>query len=303
MVAQPYLQKQLLPNGTVIPSPYLAGNPALQSDLYATKGQISGTEANGNQEYDALQVTLQQRFSHGLSGQFGYTWSKSMTDSTGFYGAGTLASSASAYIQDLYNRKAEWGPSYIDLTHVVTAFLTYDLPVGRGRAFGKNMNRAADAVIGGWQLNSIISVHSGFPITESASDASGTNARSARANCVSAPDILGTSVDATIANSPSVGGYRYYINNGNFTQPVAGTFGNCGIGTFRGPGFAETDLSVSKRFHITERQNLEFRSEWINAFNDVLLQAPTHSVSSASNGLITSSTLNRNIQFGLKYNF
>ncbi|HEX4231840.1 MAG TPA: carboxypeptidase regulatory-like domain-containing protein [Bryobacteraceae bacterium] len=303
VVAQPYLQKQLLPNGTVIPSPYLSGNPALQADLYATKGQISGTEADGNQEYDALQVTLQQRLSHGLSGQFGYTWSKCMTDSTGFYGGSTLASSASAYIQNLYDRKSEWGPCFNDLEHVVTAHFSYDLPVGRGRAFGKNMNRVADAAIGGWQLNSIISVHGGFPLTESGSDASGTNSRGARADCVSAPDILGTSVDATIANSPSVGGYRYYINNGNFTQPVAGTFGDCGVGTFRGPGFAETDLSVSKRFHITERQNLEFRSEWINAFNNVLLQAPTHSVSSASNGLITSSTLNRNIQFGMKYNF
>lgn len=110
-------------------------------------------------------------------------------------------------------------------------------------------------------------------------------------------------MNASIATTPSVGGYRYYINNGNFTQPVAGTFGNCGVATIRGPGFAETDLSVSKKFHFTERQNLEFRSEWINAFNNVLLQAPTHSVSSASNGLITASTLNRNIQFGLKYNF
>ena len=74
------------------------------------------------------------------------------------------------------------------------AYFSYDLPVGRGRAFGKNMNRAAYLVIGGWQLNGIVSVHGGFPLTESASDASGTNARSARANCVSQPTILGSSV-------------------------------------------------------------------------------------------------------------
>jgi len=303
VVAQPYLQKQLLPNGTVVNSPYLSGNPTLQADLYATKGQISGTEADGNQEYDALQVTLQQRLAHGLTGQFGYTWSKCMEDSSGFYGGGTLTASTSAYIQNLYNRKSEWGPCFVDLTHVVTAHLTYDLPLGRGRTFGKSMNRIADSVIGGWQLNSIVSLHGGFPITETATDASGTNARSARANCVSAPAILGESVDASTVNSPSVGGYRYYINNGNFTQPVNGTFGNCGVATIRGPGYAETDLSVSKKFQFREKQNVEFRSEWINAMNSVLLQAPTHSVSSTSNGLITSSTLSRNIQFGLKYNF
>jgi hypothetical protein len=305
VVAQPYLQKQLLANGTVALSPYLSGNPALQSDLYNTKGQISGTEANGNQEYDALQVTLQQRLAHGLSGQFAYTWSKCMTDSTGFYGGGTLASSASPYIQNLYNRASEWGACFNDLTHVVSAHLSYDLPLGRGRTFGNNMNKVADALVGGWQFNSIVSVHGGFPLTESGTDASGTNARSARANCVSAPAILGNAINATLSNTnnASAGGYRYYINNGNFTQPANGTFGNCGVSTFRGPGFAETDLSVSKKFHLTERQNLEFRSEWINAFNNVLLQAPNHSVSSASNGLITSSTLNRNIQFGVKYNF
>ena len=165
------------------------------------------------------------------------------------------------------------------------------------------MNKLVDAVAGGWELNGIISVHGGFPITEQASDASGTNARSARANCLTTPTILGESVEASLANSPSVGGYRYFINNGNFSQPSAGTFGSCGVDTFRGPGFAESDLSISKKFHVTERQNLELRSEWINAFNNVLLQAPNRSVSSTSDGLITASTLNRNIQFGLKYNF
>jgi hypothetical protein len=289
------LQAAYVGHGTVVNSPYLSGNPTLQADLYATKGQISGTEADGNQEYDALQVTLQQRLSHGITGQFGYTYSKCMEDSSGFYGGGTLTASTSAYIQNLYNRQSEWGPCFVDLTHVITAHLTYDLPIGRGRTFGKNMGKAADAVVGGWQLNSIVSLHGGFPLTETATDASGTNARSARANCVSAPAILGETVDASLANSPSIGGYRYYINNG--------TFGNCGVATIRGPGFVETDLSVSKKFQIREKQNLEFRSEWINATNSVLLQAPTHSVSSASNGLVTSSTLSRNIQFGLKLNF
>jgi hypothetical protein len=306
VVAQPYLQKQLLANGSVINSPYLSGNPTLQNDLYNTSGQISGTEANGNQEYDALQVTLQQRLAHGLSGQFGYTWSKCMEDSIGFYGAGTEAAPTSAYVQNLYNRKAEWGPCFVDITHVITAHLSYDLPLGRGRMFGKNMNRALDAVVGGWQLNSIVSVHTGLPITETGTDASGTKARSARANCVATPAILGESVNASLANTPSVGGYRWYVNNPAapyFTQPTNATFGNCGVGTFRGPGFAETDLSVSKQFHFSERRNLEFRSEWINATNSVLLQAPTRSVSSASNGLITSSTLPRNIQFGMKFNF
>ncbi len=317
VVAQPYLQKQLLPNGTVIPSPYLAGNPTLQADLYATKGQISGTESNGNQEYDSLQVTLQQRLSHGLQGQLGYTWSKCMSDSVGFYGSGgaPLNDAQSAYVQNLYNRAAEWGPCFIDLTHVITAHMTYDIPLGRGRTFGKNMNRAVDSVVGGWQFNSIVSLHTGFPITENATDASLTNARSARANCLATPVLLGDSINGAILNTVgktplTAGGFLYYNNLNSasvhpfFSQPSSGTFGSCGNGSFRGPGFVETDLSVSKKFNIGEKRNLEFRSEWINATNSLLLQAPgSRSVSSATNGLISGSTLARNIQFGMKFNF
>jgi hypothetical protein len=317
VVAQPYLQKQLLPNGTVALSPYLAGNPTLQADIYATKGQISGTEANGNQEYDALQITLQQRLTRGLSGQVGYTWSKCMTDSVGFYGSSgaPLNDANSAYSQNLYNRAGEWGACFIDVSQVLTGHLTYDLPVGRGRSFGSNMNKAVDAVVGGWQLNSIVSAHTGFPITENATDASTTGARSARANCLATPNLLGDSINGAILNTPgktpvTAGGFLYYNNLNSssvhpfFSQPSTLTFGSCSNGSFRGPGYLESDLSLSKKFQITEKRNLEFRTEWINATNTLLLQAPgSRSVSSATNGLISGSTYNRNIQFGMKFNF
>jgi len=316
VVAQPYLQKNVTAAGTLVNSPYLAGNPTLQADLYATGGQLSGTEANGNQEYDSLQATLQQRLSHGLQGQLGYTWSKCMSDSVGFYGSSgaPLNDAQSAYTENLYNRAAEWAPCFIDLAHVITAHLTYDLPLGRGRTFGKNMNRAADLVVGGWQFNSIVSLHSGFPITENAS-ITVQSARSARANCLAAPVLLNESVNGTALNVPgktpvAVGGYLWFNNQNSssthpyFSQPAANTFGSCSPGSFRGPGYAETDLSLSKKFNITEKKNIEFRSEWINATNSVLLQAPgSRSVASATNGLISGSTLPRNIQFGMKFNF
>jgi hypothetical protein len=292
VVAQPYLQRQLLANGTTIPSPFLSGNPALQSDI----GNISGTEANGNQEYDALQVTLQKRLAHGLSGQFAYTWSKCMTDSIGFYGDGSQSAPASAYVQNLYNRAAEWGPCLNDATHVVSAFASYDLPFGRGRAFGKNMNKVANAFVGGWQVNTIMSFHGGFPLTITASDNSGTKARSARANCLTTPVIFGE------RNSPR-GGYQWFDpSNTYFAPPAAGTFGSCGVGTVRGPGLHTADLSLSKKFQFTEFQNVEFRAEFINAFNVPILNAPTRSLGT-NLGLLQSSQSPRNIQFGLKYNF
>jgi hypothetical protein len=292
VVAQPYLQRQLLSNGTTIASPYLSGNPTLQNDI----GNISGTETNGNQEYDALQVTLQQRLSHGLTGQLAYTWSKCMTDSIGFYGDGSQSAPTSAYTQDLYNRAAEWGPCLNDTTHYTTAFLTYDLPFGRGRAFAKNMNKVANALVGGWQVNGILSLHTGFPLTITGSDNSGTKARSARANCLAPAQIFGE------MNSPK-GGYEWFNPAATYFAPAsAGTFGSCGVGTVRGPGLETVDLSVSKKFQFSEHQNLEFRSEFINATNTPILNAPTRSLGSTL-GLLQSSQGARNVQFALKYNF
>jgi hypothetical protein len=82
-----------------------------------------------------------------------------------------------------------------------------------------------------------------------------------------------------------------------------GTFGTCGVGTVRGPGLSTADLSLSKKFRFTESQNLEFRAEFINAFNHPILNAPTRTVGNATFGVIQSSQGARNIQFGLKYNF
>ncbi len=83
MVALPYLQKQLHADGSITPSPFLSGNPTFQSEL----SQISGTASIGNMRYDALQATLQKRFSGGLQGHIAYTYSKCMTDSIGYFGA------------------------------------------------------------------------------------------------------------------------------------------------------------------------------------------------------------------------
>jgi Carboxypeptidase regulatory-like domain len=117
MVPMPYLQEQLLPNGTVVPSPYLSGNPTLQNEI----SQISGTASNGNQSYNALQVVVSKRLSEGLQYNVAYTYSKCMTDSSGYYGSwGGQTTPTSPYWQNLYDQKAEWGPCYYDVTHVLT---------------------------------------------------------------------------------------------------------------------------------------------------------------------------------------
>ncbi len=295
MVPMPYLQEQLLSNGSVIPSPYLAGNPTLQSEI----GQISGTASNGNQSYNALQATLQKRLSNGLEGQLAYTYSKCLTDSSGYYGSwGGQTTPTSPYWQNLYDKKAEWGPCYYDVQQVVTGYITYDIPLGRNRTFGKNMNKALNAVVGEWQVNAIASFHGGFPLTISAGDASGTNSRGARANCNGPVDY--TNYENAPLSEGLTGGYQWFTNSA-FSQPVSG-FGTCGVGTVRGPGLHNVDMSVSKFFAITEKQNLEFRSEFTNLTNTPILNSPNAGYGTTL-GAITSAQGARNIQFALKYHF
>ena len=290
-VPMPYLQKEMLANGTVVNSPYLAGNPTLQSEI----GQISGTATNGNQSYNALQAVLQKRLGGGLDASVAYTYSKCMTDSSGYYGSwGGQTTPTSPYWQNLYDKKAEWGPCYYDAEHVLTSYATYDIPVGRGRKFGSNMNRFADAIVGGWQVNGILQLHTGFPLTISASDASGTNSRGSRANCIAPVDILGEH------NSPA-GGYQWFDPSA-FTPAAPGTFGTCGVGTVRGPGLHTLDLSLAKFFNFTERQKLEFRAESINLTNTPILNSPNAGLGSTL-GLLNSSQGARNLQFALKFHF
>lgn len=292
MVAMPYAQRFLLPNGSVVDGPYLAGNPTLKGEI----GQISGTASNGNQSYNALQAVLQRRLAQGLSFQANYTWSKCLSDSIGYYGAGGQSAPTSAYWQNLYDKKSQWGPCFYDVEHVFSGYVTYDLPFGRNRTFGKNINKVVNAFIGDWQVNALANFHGGFPLTINAVDKSGTKARSARANCI-APAVVYGERDAPA----NLGGGYQWFSPASYAQPTSG-FGNCGVGTVRGPGLHTVDLSLSKLFNTTEHQNLELRGEFINVSNTPILNAPARSIGS-NLGVVASSQGARNIQLALKYNF
>jgi hypothetical protein len=149
-------------------------------------------------------------------------------------------------------------------------------------------------VVGDWQINGILSLHTGFPLTVSGSDASGTNSRGARANCIAPANEFGRQ------NSPE-GGYQWFDPN-SYAPAITGTFGSCGVGTVRGPGLHNLDLSLAKFFNITERQKIEFRAESINFTNTPILNSPNAGLGSTL-GLLNSSQGARNVQFGLKYLF
>ncbi|HEY1678506.1 MAG TPA: TonB-dependent receptor [Candidatus Sulfotelmatobacter sp.] len=299
MVPFDYAQRLLLPNSScatppcTAPSPYFAANPTLYGVL-GSSATVSGTKSNGTMRYNSLQAVLQKQMSHGLQYQVSYTFSKCMSDSTGYYGAWNNALSASAYWQNVYDQKSEYAPCYYDATHVVSAYAIYDLPFGRGKMLGKSANRAVNGVIGGWEVSPIVSFRTGWPLpVYGASDNSGTFGRGARADCNGIPSITNTFL-------PGIG-RQWFVNSGEFTNPDVGTFGNCSpqLSGLRSPHYTDIDLSLHKDFSITERFRLQFRTDFINAFNHVQYNAPNMSLGTTM-GQITGAQPPRNIQLALK---
>jgi hypothetical protein len=288
-LAQPswYFQKRLMPDGTTQPAPYVAGNPAL-----AGLNSINATTSDGNQRYDSLQATARKRLGHGLEYQFAYTWSKGMTDSRGYYGEAGQSSTQPGTPQNTYNRKAEWAPSYFDASQMFTFTAVYDLPFGRGQAVGANWNKVLDKIAGNWRFSSLMSLRSGFPLTITATDRSGTQSNNPRANLIADP-----------TGTRGVGPNTTWFNTAAFRQPLAGTFGSEGVGVVRGPGMKNLDLSLQKTFPIREAKRIEFRAEAFNSTNTPLFNAPDVGVNSAQFGQIQVAQGERNIQLALKFYF
>jgi Carboxypeptidase regulatory-like domain len=298
IVPTPYLQKTLT-NGVPTPGLYFTGNPTLIADL----SQVSGTASTGFQTYHALQAVLQKRISNGLEGQVAYTWSHCMTNNSGYYGswgAATQATPGSPYYQNLYDPHADYSSCYFDSKNILAAYATYDLPIGRGKMIGSNMNSVVNAVVGGWQASTIISLHSGFPLAVyEATDVSNTNSRGIRPNCISTSmQVFGRKASV---NNGAFQGYQYLSPSG-YAEPAANTFGNCPLqGPQTGAGYADTDLGVLKNIHLTESKYFQFRGDFLNAFNNVQLGHPNTNFPSSTFGLVNTSQPARNIQFALKF--
>ena len=233
IVPMPYLQKTLT-NGVPTPGLFFTGNPTLINDL----SQVSGTASTGFQTYHALQTVLQKRVKNGLKGQLAYTSSRCMTNNIGYYGSGgtaTQAANGSPYYQNLYDPHADYASCYFDAKSILSAYATYELPIGKGKLIGNNMNSVVNSVVGGWQVSSIVSLHTGFPLGVSeATDTSKTNSRGPRPNCDST-QMQSFGRRPSVTNG-AFGGFQYIGPNG-YSEPAPGAFGYCpSQGPREGPG-------------------------------------------------------------------
>jgi hypothetical protein len=275
---------QYIPVGTR-PNPYLGA------------GFFWYTEANNS--YNGLQIDLSRRLSRGLEVRANYTWSKNLDMNSGLTGAQSQNQSQMA--MDRNNPRRDWGPSALNAASQASISARYELPFGHGKHFLTGASGAAAKLAGGWQLNGITTLLSGFPFTP----VIGSN-RSGDGDTRN-PDR--PSLNPAFSGPITLGQPGQWFNPNAFILPAAGTYGNLGRGVFRGPGLANLDLSLIKNTQVTERASLQFRAEFFNILNHANFGTPNATVFSsgainASAGLITTlATTPRQIQFGLKMIF
>lgn len=249
----------------------------------------------GNSEYDALQAKLQHRFGNGFSFLANYTYSHALGDASN---ANLGAQNNDAF---RWTAQPEWehGNLDFDVRHRFVASYSWELPVGKNKRFAAGANSFVDAVIGQWQIEGITTLSSGtwFTVTDG-------NGNFANSDGQQRPDaVLGQS----LTGKPCVPGT--FFNTCAFTDPALGSFGNVGINTLEGPGFANWDLSLLKNFPIGEKRRVEFRAEAFNIANhpNFLFAAPGPQNSNNSTvlgtptfGYVTAARDPRLLQFGLK---
>jgi hypothetical protein len=279
-----------IPDGTIFTPSTARANPNL-ANTYSWFSE-------GDSMYNALTVDVRHRFSAGLTFRGAYTWSKAEDDGDSLNA--TAAANAPALVANPDNIRADWGPATYDVRNAGVINVSYDLPIGNGRRLLGGMNGAANSIIGGWTLNSIVTIQSGFPFTPQLSFNPSNDGDS--------KNPVRPSWNPAFTGPVIEGGTAQWFNPAAFIVPTTGTFGNVGRNVLTGPGLATWDFSVLKDTHLFERLDLQFRAEIFNILdrtnldtpNLIVYTSPTGTPSPVAGTFTQTSTTARQVQFGLK---
>jgi hypothetical protein len=241
--------------------------------------------------YHSLQSKLEKRFSNGLSFLAAYTFAKTIDETSQ---ASLGIGSGSGFRDATRNPQWEKGLADFDTRHRFVFSYSYELPVGHGKAYGANMNRTADFLLGGWVLVGVDSFQTGLPITLTA----GTGV--ANSDGQNRPDVA-----PGVSMIPANQGPSQWFNPAAFQTAVAGTYGNAGKNILEGPHQLNLDFSVFKNFRLGERRMLQFRSEFFNIVNHPNFQGNSiqRNFDRAGPGTLTAANPSRQIQFALKLTY
>lgn len=224
----------------------------------ANLGKIQSLTDLGWSTYNSLQVKLTKRVSHNLNFQANYTLGHNIDNGAAPFNLGMNNN----YPQDPHNLNAEVASADNDSRHTFVFSGLYRLPFGKGQAFLSNSGKVTDILLGGWQLNSIVSVHSGTPVNI-VRGASVDTCPGVRPNLVGDPNL----------SNP---GSKEWFNTAAFSnQGLSGCeAGDAGRNIVRGPGYLNTDASLFKEVTVHERYKIQTRLEAFNLTNSVHLSNP-----------------------------
>ncbi len=277
-------------NASQIPGSGNNGRP-----LFTKFGRTSTTrEWNGrtHSNYHSLQATLNRRLASGLFLKGAYTYSHSIDMAN--YGDWTAFSWNAASV--FYRNRAS---SANNIPHMFQIGYMYELPFGPGKKWATT--GAPKAVLSGWQFNGLFAAYSGRQYTLSASNADLNMPGNAQT-----PDL----VTPVVAKLGFAGDDGTWFDTNAFARPTGPRFGTVGRNTMRGPGVVNTDLSLFRKFLITERLNIEFRAESFNLSNTPHFANPNNNANSSAFGRITSTQSagdaigrSREVRFGLRLGF
>src|SRR6185312_2722841 len=255
-------------------------------------GGISGTATFGFGNYQGMTVKVEKRYSAGLQFISAYTYGHAFANS-----GTTLSGSNGLSTRDNTNYATSYASASWDIRHNFTTGFNYDIPFGRGKQYGSNLNRVVDAIAGNWHLNGILTLHTGQPYTLRANGCIGVWS----GGC--SPDL----VSGTDPNAAPDGRRRAVecFNTANLTAPTPLTQGSLGLQTNFSPPTRSVDLSIFKDFPFTERWKLQFRAESFNLANTPQFGTPDNTLGDAQFGQVTNTQAGseRHIQFALRLQF
>jgi len=267
---------------------------------FASTGLISGI---ANSSYNALEASLKKRFGHGLSFLASYTYSKAIDDVSSFNisGSGSIqVAGENDLAQNPNNLPAERGPSLFDARHRFVFSYQWSLP------FWQHQQSWYQHVLGGWQLNGIVTAMSGSPFTVFDSrDASVQGG---------APEITGFSANRpnlVVGQNPNNGPRTVgaWLNANAFSRVIPDPnspvqqFGTAGRNIALGPRYSNWDFGASKNIRLAESKELQFRAELFNILNHTNFHLPNSDISSPTFNQILKAEPPRLVQFALKFLF
>jgi hypothetical protein len=250
-------------------------------------GPVQGYKNNANSSYHAFVTKLEKRFSQGFTLLTSYGWSKAIGDTCGNSASGNTTGCG---YQDTRYLNLEKAVDNQDVPHRFVLSGIYELPFGRGKAFGGTAHPAVNAVFGGWGIGSIVTWASGRPYSLTVS---GNQANTGTIGIVNRPNLVGDAHagERTLARDFNT---EAFVPNGQYQ------IGNVGRNTMRQRSFFGWDFSAMKNFRLHERATLQFRFEAFQFTNTPRFGQAGNALGTNNFGTITGADTPRNLQFGLK---